>query len=184
MSVFPEPGPVRPSRTPTDNNERVCVCVCLSVCLSVHWLCASHDQTGGVVVIWQIDIYGYAKPWRGKVMARCSQHGLYAGSSNRKFVPVGTIPTNQTSFSFHLQKHPPSKLPNLFLISDLFGQCQDAWSYFVRTAVAYLDFNLKQCLGFANGTACKRKVEGRGRGSERKRKGKKEEGKGGKGNWK
>ena len=40
------------------------------------------------------------------------------------------------------------------ILDNLFDQCEYAWSYFVPSAPAYLDFNLKPSLGLANGTAC------------------------------
>ena len=48
-ALLPESGPVGPRKAPTNINERVCVCV--SVCLCAHWLCASDDQTGGVIMV-------------------------------------------------------------------------------------------------------------------------------------
>ena len=51
----------------------VCVCVCVSICLSVHWLCASDDQTGGVMawwrLNWQMDRFDHAKTWHGNSLA-------------------------------------------------------------------------------------------------------------------
>ena len=51
--LLPESGPGRPRRLlPILMSVRaracvcVCVCVCVSSCLSVHWLCASDNQTG------------------------------------------------------------------------------------------------------------------------------------------
>ena len=75
--LLPESGLVEPSRAPTKINERV----------SVHWLCASDDQTGGVMawrfgrltgmtlqslgvaIRWQIARCDHAKSWHGAVMA-------------------------------------------------------------------------------------------------------------------
>ena len=41
------------------------------------------------------------------------------------------------------------------LQDQLYDQCTEAWAYFVVSAPAYLDFNLKPSLGLANGTACR-----------------------------
>ena len=69
---------------PTLLSARVCVCVCsvcLSVCLAVHWFCASENQTGKVMacmVIWQIDGYECVRPcvrvWRRMriLVCRCA----------------------------------------------------------------------------------------------------------------
>ena len=46
----------------------------MCVCLSVHWLYAGDDQTGGAMV-WRFGILtgtdDHAKPWRGKSVADC-----------------------------------------------------------------------------------------------------------------
>ena len=41
------------------------------------------------------------------------------------------------------------------LQDQLYDHCTEAWGYFVVSAPAYLDFNLKPTLGLANGTACR-----------------------------
>ena len=58
----PSLGPQGPSRAPTDINERAYV--------SVHWLCASDDQTGGVMA-WRFVRHDHTKPCRGDSVADC-----------------------------------------------------------------------------------------------------------------
>ena len=62
VHLLPESGPPGPSRAPTDINERAYV--------SVHWLCASDDQTGGVMA-WRFVRHDHTKPCRGDSVADC-----------------------------------------------------------------------------------------------------------------